>query len=168
MAATGSYITQTDVEKRLTAAFIRQVYDDDADGTLEAGEEPALTDIILDAEELVESTIRKTYGGAGFDWLRAIGTGAPRSIKRRCLDAVRILIAERHPGYIRIDTEQAWKRFYADLASLRSREIEMAVAGGADPEPAVNEGGDVYSGDPDDTTPKAKVFLDSTGIFLLL
>lgn len=167
MAATGNYITQADVERKLTADFVRQVYDDDASGVVEAVEETALSNDILDSEELVESTIRKTYGPAGFDWMRTQGFAVPRSIKRRVLAAVRLFAMGRHPGYVRVDFADEWRRFNEDLGRLRSREIEMAVAGGASPEPAVNEGADVYSGDSDDTTPKAKVFLDSTGIFLL-
>ena len=165
MAAAGNYITQTDVTQRMTAQLLVEIYDDDGSGTIAVAEEPALTDIILDAENLVEEYIRKTYGGSAFNWMRTTGVAVPRSVKRRCLDAVRILIAERHPGYIRIDTEAAWKRFHEDMTRLRVREVEMAVADGADPEPAVNEGADVRSGDPDDTDPAEPYFLRSMGIF---
>ena len=163
MSATGSYITQADVESRFTAALIAQIYDDGGDGTFATTEEAALTDIILDAENLVEEAIRKTYGEDGLTWLRGESTDAPRSIKRRCLDAVRLYIAERHPDYIRIDVERGWERFNNDLDRLKLREVEMAVIG--DPEPAVVDGGIVRSGDPDDTTVRDKVFLDTTGIF---
>jgi len=166
MAATGDYITQADVEGRLTAAIVRLVYDEDGTGIIAAGaEENALRDIILDAENLVEETIRKVYGDAGLTWMRAQGVDAPRSIKRRCLDAVRLYIFERHPKYIRLDFDKEWARFRADLERLRVREVELAVAADASPEPAMNEGGDVQSGDPDDTDPRDKSFLDGTGAF---
>lgn len=166
MAATGNYITQTDVEARLTAATVQLVYDDDGSGGVIAGdEENALRDIILDAENLVEESIRKTYGEDGFTWMRDTGTGVPRSIKRRCLDGVRLYIFERHPTYIRIDFDRAWERFNADLKRLRVREVELAVAAGASPEPAMNEGGDIQSGDPDDTDPRDKFIVDNTFAF---
>jgi len=158
-----TYIVQLDVEQRMTSALVRQIYDDDGSGALGASELAALTDIIADAENLVEESIRKTYGETGLVWLRAQTTSAPRSVKRRCLDAVRMYIAERHPEYIRIDIEMGWKRVKADLAELRVREVELAVIGS--PEPGVNEGATVQSGDPDSTTPLAKAFLDGTGIF---
>jgi len=53
------------------------------------------------------------------------------------------------------------------MTRLRVREVEMAVADGADPEPAVNEGGEVRSGDPDDTDPVDPFFLRGLGVFLL-
>lgn len=165
MAATGNYITQTDVEQRLTAALVLRIYNDDGDGSLSTAEESALSDVILDAENRVEESIRKTYGLAGLTWLRGESTSAPRSIKRRCLDCVRIYIAERHPEYIRIDTDKAWQRFERDLEMMQEREIELAVIGNSEPEPAVNEGGSVYSGNEDDQTPADKVFLNGTGVF---
>lgn len=165
MAATGVYITQTDVERRLTAELLRTVFDDDGDGTLESGEEGALSDMIADAENLVEEAIKKTYGPAGLTWARGKGTDAPRSIKRRCLDGVRLYIFERHPEFIRIDFNEAWKRHFADLDRLKLREVEMATAEGDNQAPAQNEGGVVRSGDPDSTTPRAKIYLDGMGIF---
>ena len=166
MAAAGNYITQCDVEARLTAAAVRLVYDDDGSGAIAAGDEGnALRDIILDAENLVEESIRKTYGEAGFTWMREQGVAVPRSIKRRCLDAARLYIFERHPTYIRIDFNQAWGRFEKDLERLRVREVELAVAAGASPEPAMNEGGDIQSGDPDDTDPREKEYLDGLSAF---
>lgn len=163
MPATGLYITQTDVEQRMTSELVLKIYDDDGTGALGTSEETALTNIILDAENLVEEAIRKTYGEAGLVWLRAQATSAPRSVKRRCLDAVRLYIAERHPQYIRLELDKCWERFYRDLDRLKLREVEMAVVGS--PEPAVTDEGTVRSGNPDATTPLPKVFLDGTGIY---
>ena len=164
MSATGTYITQTDVERRFGSELVRLIYDDDASGALSTSEESALSDLIADAENMVEETIHKTYGDDGLTWLRAEGTSAPRSVKRRILDALRMYIAERHPQFIRIDLVEGWKRVKADLAELRLRDVSMAVTG-TDIEPADNEGGYVRSGDPDDTDPKAPFALRGTGIF---
>ena len=164
MAATGTYVTQADCENRFTSALIVSVFDDDATGVLSTGEEGALSALILDAENIVEESIHKTYGDDGLTWLRAQTTSAPRSVKRRILDVLWMYIVQRHPEFVRVDLVKGWERVNADLAALRLREVSLAVIGTAI-EPADNEGGYVRSGDPDDTEPKPKVFLDGTGIF---
>lgn len=166
MAATGNYITETDVDQRITARTKLDIFDDDGSGDLSAAEETTLSDFILDAESEVEDVIKKTYGNAGLIWLRAEGTDAPRSIKRLCLDAFEVRAFRRHPSYIRAQWVEREKALADDLKALRVREIELATTDPTDDlEPAVRDGGEVRSGDPDATTPLDKVFLDGTGIF---
>lgn len=163
MAATGVYITQANIENKFTAKLVVDVFDDVVDG---ASDDDSLQETIDDAENLIEEYVKKTYGAEGLVRLRAEGFDASRSIKRRCLAAVRIYMAERHPDFIRIDIEKAWMLFYEDLNRLRLREVEIAETDGAiEGEGAVNEGGVVRSGDPDDTATVAKFALDGTGLF---
>jgi hypothetical protein len=168
MSASGTYCTQVDCERRITRRRLLDLFDDDGDGSLEAGgseanEEMALQESILDAESEVEQLIRKTYGTAGLTWLREQGTDCPRAVKRMVLDIWEVRAYKRHPEYQRAQWIEREKRVEADLEKLRVRELELDTVGS--PEPAVNEGGEVYSGDPDDTDPKAKFFLDDMGAF---
>lgn len=166
MAAAGRYISQADVERRMTAQTIVDIFDDDNDGTIEDGgdqanEEQAIEDFILDAESDVEQVVQKTYGAAGLTWLRALDAAdIPRSVKRMCLDLFEVRAMRRHPQYIRGDWKDREKSVQQSLERLRIRELELE----SDTEPeAQNEGGAVRSGDPDATTPVAKVFLDGMG-----
>lgn len=144
--------------------MLRQLFDDDASGgALSAGEESALQDFIKDAESEIEQAISKIYGKAGLTWLRAQGTSAPRAVKRMILDLFEVRAFRRHPSYIRAEWIEREKAIERDIERLRLREYELDVL--SDPDPAVTDGGEVRSGDPDDTEPKDKVFLDGMGIF---
>ena len=162
MAATGRYITQTDCERRMSARVVVAIFCDSGDGSLSTEEEDAFEDHILDAESEVEQVVSKTYGKPGLEWLQALGTSAPRSVKRMCLDLFEVRAIKRHPEYIRGDWQTREVQVQADLKALRLRELELESV--AEPE-AQNEGGEVRSGDPLYPTPLPKVFLDGMGDF---
>lgn len=163
MAATGRYIVQTDVTSRLSSRVLIVIFNDEGDGSLSTAEEDVIEDFILDAESLVEQQVSKTYGKAGLTWLRAQGTSAPRAIKRMALDLFEVRAYRRHPEYVRAEWQEREAAVLRDLEALRVRELELDTV--ADPEPAQNEGGTVESGDPDDTTPADKFFLNGLGAF---
>lgn len=144
----------------MTSAVLVQIFDDDNDGVADP---LVLADFVSDAESMVEQSIAKTYGEDGLTALRAQGTGCPRAIKRLCLDAFQLLAERRHPEYIRSEWIKKLEHLKQDLKDLRLRDVELDVIG--DPEPAVNEGGTVESGDPDDTDLKDKFALDGFGAF---
>lgn len=166
MAAAGRYITQADCERRMSARAVLEIFNDDGSGNWSSEDLAALEDHIEDAESEVEQVVTKTYGIGGLDRLRAMGTSCPRSVKRLCLDLFEVRAIKRHPEYIRGDWQGRESRVEADLTALRVRELELEPA--ADDtrlEPAMNEGGDVASGDPDNPTPKPMAFVNGTGAF---
>lgn len=163
MAAAGRYLTQADVTGRLSSRVLVAIFNDDGDGSLSTAEEDVVEDFILDAESEVEQQVAKTYGKAGLVWLRAQTTSAPRAIKRMALDLFEVRAYRRHPEYIRAEWQERETAVQRSLTALRVRELELDTIGS--PEPAVNEGGAVESGDPDDTTPAVKFFINGTGAF---
>lgn len=166
------YLTSTDLDQRMTAAVVVQIFDDDgnADATLatsdlalDATEETTRDAFIEDGESFVEQWIAATYGDAGLTALRALTTTAPRAVKRLMLDATEIKMGRRHPEYIRGGWTERRRELIEELKMLRVREVTLDTTGA--PEPACNEGGIVRSGDPDATTPRDKMFLDGMGDF---
>jgi len=150
-----TYIVQADLENRLTARVVRQILDDDIDGSPDAG---PLAQVIADAEAYCEGFVRGNYDIAA---LQALGVGAPTEFKRLCLDVAAAFLVERHPEYIRADGDDMIERARRDLMDLRNGVTRMNVVGS--PENAANQGGIVRTGDPDDPTPdRDKVFLDPT------
>lgn len=155
----GTYITYDNVAARIAWESIHDIFDDDQDGGWKAN----LDEAIADAESVIEQSISKTYGDAGLAWLQAQGQSCPRSVKRLCLDEFEWRRGHRHPGYTNAALWDKWHdSIKADLKALRLRDVEM---GSADEPDAVNEGGFVESGNPDDTTPPTKIFADGMGDF---
>lgn len=163
MAIAGTYLVEADLTRRLTAEVLRHVFDDDADGS---ADEATVNDFIADAESEVEQRVAKIYGETGLTALRAQATACPRTIKRLCLDVFEVRMGNRHPEYVRGQWADRRRQVTKDLDDLAARVTELDVIG--TPEPAVQEGGYVRSGDPDDTEMNEKWFNDdnSFGCFL--
>lgn len=163
MAIAGTYLVEVDLSRRLTSEVMVQAFDDDEDGD---ADEDIVNDFIADAEDEVETRIAKVYGEAGLTTLRAQGVSCPRTVKRLALNIFEVLMGHRHPEYIRGKWEARRERCDKDLDDLAARVTELADVTGTI-EPAVQEGGYVRSGDPDDTDLNEKLFVDhnSFGIF---
>ena len=141
----GTYITQTDLEDRLSAAVIRDILDDDADGFVD---DNPLDRVIADAESYVEGFLRVAYD---LETVRALGTSVPNEVKRLCLDIATAYLWERHPEYIRADGDKLLMRARLELVDLRRGLTRLDIVG--DPEPPANRGGEARSGDADEPTP---------------
>jgi len=154
-----TYIVQADLEARISAEALRQILDDDMDGTPDAN---ALTRVIADSESYVESYLRGNYD---LDTIRALGVGVPNEIKRLCLDVATAYLWERFPEYVRADGYKLLQRAKVDLTELRKsdRRLDTTVA----PEPPANQTHIVRTGDPDHPNIEGKFFLDPDdfGIF---
>jgi len=161
MAIEGTYIAEADLTNRWPLEVLLQVFDDDRDGSLDEG---VTTHHILTAESRVEQVLQKTYGPGGLTSLRALGASAPFAVKRMILDVFEVYMIRRHPEYIRGRWVEREKSVMADLEALRVRELELDNEGAA-PEPAVNEGGDVRSGDPDNTCPVPPAYTRGMGAY---
>jgi phage gp36-like protein len=153
------YITLSELEDRITETVVRQILDDNVDGTPDAN---PLARVIEDAESYVEGFLRGNYS---LTVLRNLGTAAPNEVKRLCLDVAVSHLYDRHPEYIRADGRRLLERARRDLIDLRKGVTRLDVVGS--PEPAANQGGVMLSGDPEEPEPVPKFFNnpDSFGIY---
>lgn len=87
----GQYITQADIELRLSPRTVLAIFDDDNDGVADAD---AVAAIIDDAEAHVDAAL------LGFIDMPAINP-ADRLIKRAALNFAIAFSFERHPEYVR-------------------------------------------------------------------
>lgn len=133
------YITQADIEARVSARVLRQVFDDDRSGTADAAN---ITQLITDAESYVEEIVGCTYVIAD------VRTSAPNAMKRLCLDAAVAYMRERWPSLTKTLTAKAWERLAKECSEVRLATRRVLPAG-TQGVPA-NTGGTVDPGTPDE------------------
>lgn len=131
------YITQSDLENRISANVVRRIFDDDGDGTADAA---AITRILADASAKVAGYLRTMYT------LADIEASTPEEVKRITLDVAVAYLTIRNPEYFRGDGAGLLKIAVDELKALRTGESRLDVEGS--PEPAENAGGLVEEGDP--------------------
>ena len=100
-----AYIDQADVEARLSKAVVRQICDDNNDGTPDP---TVIARLIEDAEAKVESALRNVTAVP-------VPAPVPTEVKRLCLDGVEAYAAKRHPRHVRRDWEPLMKALDTDL-----------------------------------------------------
>jgi len=131
------YITQADIEARMSARVLRQVYDDDRAGTANAA---AIAQLIQDAESYVEEFVAPVYV------IEDVRADAPDAVKRLCLDAAVAYLRERWPSFTKQVTAKTWERLAKECMEVRLA-TRRADAGGTNV-PA-NVGGTIDPGVPD-------------------
>lgn len=129
--------TQAELERFVGGDSVRRILDDDRDGTADAN---AVTDIITDASAHVLSAYYQTYDEV------PDADAIPARLKTLGKHAGKAYLAIRHPEYVRFDGYKILE--YVD------KQLDALVAGnrrlGETPaDPAANQGGESYSGDPD-------------------
>jgi phage gp36-like protein len=156
MTLSVSLITSAQVEARLSANVVRQIFDDDNDGK---ADDDAIDQLRDDATAWVLSWIAPMLGDV--QDTNVLPTPYASELRRLALDAVVWMAAQRHPEYVRHDWERLKASNEHDLTTLRTA---IRSIGEKPPDPAANVIGYVRSGDPDDPTPVSK-FFQNTGIF---
>ncbi len=153
------FVTQTDVEQRLSVAKVRRLLDDDNNGTADA---TSVQRLIKDASSKVAGILRANYP---LDVIIAMSADdLPEEIKRLTLDGVVAYAAQRHPEVMNRDWVELMKAWNADLKMLRNAETRLDIQGS--PEPPQNVGGDVATGDPANPNANQRpFFLWGTGDF---
>lgn len=129
--------TQAELERFVGSDTVRRILDDDRNGTADAN---AVTDIITDASAHVLSAYYQTYDDV------PDADDVPPRLKTLAKHAGKGYLAIRHPEYVRFDGYKILE--YVD------KQLDALVAGNrrigeTPPDPAANQGGEVYSGDPD-------------------
>jgi len=148
------YIVQADLENRLSAETVRQIYDDDNNGTADPG---PIERLLADASSKVASYLRGIYD------LTIVAANPPNEVKRLTLDVAVAYAAQRHGEYVRRDWEKLMKAAESDLMKLREGKTRLDVVGS--PEPAANTGGTVSSTTIDPVTNLPGRVFDDMGDF---
>lgn len=143
------YITQSQLEARLSAEVVRQIYDDDNNGSADAS---PIAQLLADASAKVASYLRGIYD------LTAVAATPPAEVTRLALDVAVAYAAQRHPEYVRRDWQALMRAAEGDLEKLRKGTTRLDVVGS--PEPGANQGGSVSSVTTDADGLPARVFDD--------
>jgi phage gp36-like protein len=133
-----NYIAQADIEARVSARVLRQIYDDDRAGTAQAA---AVAQLITDAESYVEEIVCGIYD------IEEVRAAAPAAMKRLCLDAAVAYMRERWPSFTKTVTAKTWERLHTECEQVRLAQRRIDVAGVT--EAPANVGGTVDPGVPD-------------------
>ena len=143
------YIAQADLEARIGAQRVRDILDDDNNGTAD----PApVARILADASAKVAGVLRGIYD------LTVIASAPPEEVKRLALDVAVVYAAQRHPEVVRRDWQPLLKAVTQDLEDLRTGKARLDIV--STPEPAANEGGSVVSTSVDEDGNPGRVFDD--------
>jgi hypothetical protein len=154
MAATTPLVVKADLERRLGAAFITRVFDNNNDGLRDG---PTVDDVCADASSKVRGALGLVYDLDDFD--PTIAT----ELKRIALDAALAITARDFPGAYPRDWVSLMQQVDLDLKQIR---IGISNLGTKDPpEPAANHGVRVTSGNPDDPNCFPKRMSDNWGNF---
>lgn len=133
----GNYVSQAQVEDRLSVAVVRRVFDDNNDGLADNG---PLARVITDGEAWFESVALCVYPDQTA--LRRDGGVVAQTMVLDCIEA---LFARRFPHAVKREWTQLWEYTDKQLMRLRRGEIQLPIQGS--PNPAANTGGAVYAGD---------------------
>lgn len=151
----GYYITQADIEARVSADVFRRCYDDDNNATADAA---PVAGLIADAEGYVEGFLRGVYS------LATVRAAPPHEVKRYCLDVAVAYMRERFPSLVRVDGASIFERVTRELTELRTQPRRLDVDGS--PEPGANQGGVIYPGVDTDIQDEPRLFdFSHTGLF---
>lgn len=153
----GHYIDQSAIERRLSPAVVRRVYDDGNIGMVGSSIIDPLGQLIIDAEAKFEGYCRGIYS------LSALRTAKPTEAIRLVLDIAEALAAKRFPRAMNRDWMVLEQSVNAELKSLRRGETRFDVEG--NPEPPANEGGYVSSGDVESPDVRPATFNGNWGSF---
>jgi hypothetical protein len=128
--------TQAELERFVGADTVRRILDDDRNGTADAN---AVTNIITDASAHVLSAYYQTYDEV------PDADNIPPRLKTLGKHAGKGYLAIRHPEYVRFDGYKILEYVDKQLNELVAGNRRL---GETPPDPAANQGGEVYSGDP--------------------
>lgn len=148
------YWSLSDLESRISAEVVRQVLDDNNDGF---ADETSISRLQADSDSFVEGYLRGIYD------LATVRTTTPNQVKRLSLDYAVAQMAKRHPEYVRREFRPLEDAVRAELCEIRSGRVRLDVD--STPEPAANQGGDVWDGGDDATEPAVKFFTGGLGDF---
>lgn len=147
-------ITKAQLEARLSRVLVQRIYDDNDDGDADADPVAAL---IRDASSKVRGRLGPVFDPETLD------ENTVDEVVRITLDVAVAYAAQRHPEIVQYDWEALMKQSDADLKMLRLGEANLGT-NQSPPEHAANQGGRVWSGDPNRHRTRRR-FSDNWGDF---
>lgn len=146
-------ITKGEIELRVSARVLLQIYDDDDDGFVDTA---AVEQLIEDASSYV---LEFYYGNhTTVPTLDAI----PPALRRLALDTAHAYMAMRHPEYVRADGHKMFDRVDKELKRLREAHTVTVLA---PPDPPRNVGGTTGAIGDDASPDPPESFFDNMGDF---
>jgi phage gp36-like protein len=128
-------LTQAHLEARLSVETVKQIYDDNNDGSPDSD---PIAQLLADAQSYVFEAIEDLYTEDS-DW--PLTAPYPSAVIRLCLDAAEAYAAKRHPEYVRRD----WQALFAHLDIQLDRLRELKRSLGQDPPGPPDDGITVYT-----------------------
>jgi hypothetical protein len=129
----GNYIEREHLEDRLSADVVRRIYDDNNDGTPDAG---PLIQVIADAERRFESAMIGIYPS-----LTELRATAPTT-SSIVLDLAEALAAKRFPRCVNREWQPLLEDANKQMKEYRTGVAKLPVVGA--PNPPANVGGDMF------------------------
>jgi phage gp36-like protein len=126
-------VTQAEIEQRLSARVLAQVYDDDNDGVADTNN---ISRLVEDASSYVLEFYYGNYTAIPDE------TDLPPALRRLALDAAHAYMALRHPEYVRADGSKMFERVDKELKRMREAVTTVVKS---PPAPPANVGGEVGS-----------------------
>lgn len=131
----GAYITLDDLQKRLPQSTLLACLDWGRKGRLTDTDAPVVT-LLEDASSIVDQYIEAIYK----PW--PLEAPYPASIKRLTYSAAYALLAQKYPTTLQIDGYKMMDQVHKELDNLRK---QVTTMGSPPPDPAKNQGGNVYA-----------------------
>lgn len=133
--AVSAYFGRKDLEARLSASTVRELYDDNNDGVADG---PSIDGLIADSCSKVDSYLRGVYP-------LPLSAPYPYEVKRLAIDVGVAYAAQRHPEVVRREWEKLMKQAEHELNEMRRGQTRIDVPDGSSVGAPKNVGGVVTS-----------------------
>lgn len=146
-----AYITLDDLQKRLPQTTLLACLDWGRKGRLSATD-PQVVALLDDATSIIDEHIEAIY-------TLPLAEPYPPTVKRLTYSAAYAMLAQKYPTTLQLDGYKMMEQVMKELEKLR---LQKTTLGKAPPDPAANQGGDVYLSGNDPNNTKV-VFTDDFG-----
>lgn len=143
-----AYFTQSDLENALSKSVVKGVYDDDRDGTVDAG---PIAACIAYGTAQCNSFLRKVMTTSGGERITLPLTTIPDEVKFAALDFGIAYTIRRRPDVVKAMNEQPWTVFFEQACEQMKRYVASQQVMPIDTVGHTStEGGGVFPIDPED------------------
>jgi hypothetical protein len=147
------YFTQTDLENALSVPIVKAVYDDDRDGTVDAG---PIAACIAYGTAQCDSFLRKVGNAPGGGTLTLPMDSPPDEVKFAALDFGIAYSIRRRPDIVKASGEQPWTVFYEQAIEQMKRYVSSMQMVSATAMSHATVGGSIFGGATGTDLPSAR------------
>lgn len=140
------YFTQTDLENALSVPIVKAVYDDNRDGTVDAG---PIAACLAYGTAMCDSFLRKILTSSGEPVTLPLSS-VPDEVKFAAVDFGVAYTARRRPDIVKAANEQPWTVFYDQAVAQMQRYVSAQQMIPRDTGTTATEGATIRGRDPDD------------------